>query len=449
MEKYDKPITKTVSAFNNTVFTESNTVTGNNYCTKQKGKKKPLIFALCGVCFVAIISIILFVLLVGNRNSNSSDKLDSESSTVESLVKNETVGATTSSEKGVKTATNEISDNLFDFTFELEGDIYKLPCEYSDFVDNGWIISSGYTENTKVSGNSYVEFKMSKDDKEIRLYSYNSSGNENPLSSCCVGGIDCFVLDDVSFVIANNITPESSSDEIINSFGTPTKVTNTSDGEILQYLQNDSIYNCVKFNCSTESNEKKYSYIIMKNFIHSDDNKTEVKEEVPAYLSKYVTPESLGIDLTKGKIYIDGDLYSFPAPVSEFVNNGWEIKSKPGAVVSGGSESLTFQKNGSNLSVQIKNYAEYQTTAENCAVWLITVGAEENIPIKLPNVISFDSKKADVEKAITDSFESSESGTMYRFAYSNKEGSYYLSISCDTKSDKVCRIGLQNDNWDY
>lgn len=175
----------------------------------------------------------------------------------------------------------------------------------------------------------------------------------------------------------------------------------------------------------------------------------EVKEEVPAYLSKYVTPESLGIDLTKGKIYIDGDLYSFPAPVSEFVNNGWEIKSKPGAVVSGGSESLTFQKNGSNLSVQIKNYAEYQTTAENCAVWLITVGAEENIPIKLPNGISFDSKKADVEKAITDSFESSESGTMYRFAYSNKEGSYYLSISCDTKSDKVCRIGLQNDNWDY
>lgn len=346
-----------------------------------------------------------------------------------------------------------ISDDLYDFTFELEGVVYTLPCEYDDFTGNGWTISgTGYSGDLKIAGNSYDCFRMSNDGRNITVYSYNMSGDAKPVKDCKIGGIECESYNGVNFVIAKGITLQSSVKDIKNAFGVPGYSNSGSDYEtITYYAQKDSYHNSVKFYCNADG---KCSCINMKNFIETEDDKTTTSTDRPTYLYEYKVPTAMGKDLKSAVVEIEGDLYQIPAPVSEFIDNGWEITQQSGDVAAGGRDSICVQKNGKKLDLYIVNYSEYQTTVENCAVYKvyadeygnyarIFVGSEAN-------AITIGTPKAGVDSMVSDDFDYYEGSYIYSYLYSEyRERDFSVSINVNKDTDKVVSVSVCCKTWEY
>lgn len=186
--------------------------------------------------------------------------------------------------------------------------------------------------------------------------------------------------------------------------------------------------------------------------LHSvaENDKTETNTARPAYLDQYTASSELGSDKTSSVISIEGALYQFPAPVSEFINNGWQIIQQPGAIVAGGNDSIRVEKDGKKLYLYTINFAEYQTTSENCVVYSVYIDADDEISVELPIGINFNSDKSDVEAAITEDFSCYEGTYKYDYSYSEyTTREYSLSIDVDVETEMVTQISMRCRTWDY
>ncbi len=418
----------------------SNTVVTSN--TTEKAKSKTGLFIGIAVAAVAVIALIIVLLIP--KGGNSDVPKDDGSSTTGSQT---TESTTTPDDKEIV-----MSDELFDFTFTLEGVVYQLPCKYETLTKNGWTISSsGYNSETKIEGNSYDSFYMAKDGRKVTVYAYNMSGNVKAIKDCKIGGIECDGYNEVDFTVAKGVTVKSSVDEIKNAFGVPGYSNSGSDYQSMTYYAvKDSSYNSVKFYVS---NDSKYSSISMKNFVESDDDKTTTNTEKPAYLNEYKKPSSMGADLKSPVVKVEGDLYQLPAPVSEFLGNGWKVIQQSGDVVAGGTDSIRVEKGGKKLDLYIVNYSEYQTTVENCAVYKVYVDNYGDTKVSIGSEgksITIGTAKADVEAIITDDFDYYEGSYSHSYSYSEyKERDFSVSINVDKETGKVSTISISCKTWKY
>ncbi len=448
---------------------------------KQNGdtgrkKTKLLLGLLIAILLIVIISLAVILVVTSNSDKDSSDDDDNNNRNIsaqttedepeeestqpaEDITPEEktTEGITAESTQAAESDKPDnkdivMSDELFDFTFELEGVVYQLPCDYECFTNNGWTISSrNVNSDTKIAGNNYDYFDMARDGREITVYSYNASGNAKSIKDCKIGGIECYVSDNVDFVIAKGVTPSTGADEIKKQFGVPGYSNTGNDYEtITYYAEKDSSYNCVKFYIS---NDARYSSIDMKNFIESEDDKTITNAERPDYLNKYKEPTALGKDFKSSVVKIEGDLYQLPAPVSAFIDKGWQITQHSGDVVAGGNDYIYMKKDGKELDLRIVNYAEYQTTVENCAVTKVSVydGYGTSIIVgSESNNITIGTAKNEVDTLTGSDFDYYEGTYSHSYSYSEfDERDFGLDISVDKESGKVSSIDVSCETWAY
>ncbi len=436
-----------------------------NPITEKKESKAGLIIGIA-ILAVAVIALIVILLILMGRDSDiqkDDGALTTGSQTtdittfLEDETENDEVSTADSQTSEITTfPENEkeiiMSDDLFDFTFYLEGTVYKIPCNYEDFITNGWTISStGYNSDTKISGNRHASFQMAKDGRKVTVYAYNMSGNVKALKDCKIGGIECDGYNEIDFTIAKGISVKSSVDEIKAAFGTPGYSSSGSDYQSMTYYAvKDSSYNSVKFYVS---NDSKYSSISMKNFVESDDDKTTTSTEKPAYLNEYKKPSSMGADLKSPVVNVEGDLYQLPAPLNEFLGNGWKIIRQSGDVVAGGTDSIRVEKDGKKLTLYIANYSEYQTTVENCAVYKVYADSYDDTKVSIGSEsksITIGSTKADVEAIVPDDFDHHEGSYSHSYNYSEyKERDFSVSISVDKETGKVSTISVSCKTWKY
>lgn len=345
----------------------------------------------------------------------------------------------------------ELSDSLFDFTFTLDGVNYQLPCRYSDFTDNGWTISSsGMSEDMAVTANTYEYAKMAKAGNGITVYFINMSGNVKKLKDCKIGGIEVARndLNDANlFVCAKGITTGSTKDEVTAAYGAGNS-TNTYD-EYTSIKYEKESYIEARFECYEQ--DTKYNSIQLRNFVAGEDDVTETSTDVPDYLAQYIAPTELGNDLTAPKVLIEGDLYSLPAPLSVFLDNGWSITQKPDSVSAGNREYIRLERNGVKLYATIINLATYQTIPENCAVCSVHVSADENVSLELPSGITFSSTKQDVENVMTEDFDYYGDGTYSDSYYYSEYQDADISISIDVSKETgiVSSLSVSCETWSY
>ncbi len=157
----------------------------------------------------------------------------------------------------------QMSDNLFDFTFKLEGKVYQLPCDYAELAADGWYISYGGTEDTQLDDKTYMYLSMKKNDAKFTAYVYNVSGSAKSIKDCRIGFIDFH--NDAGIELAKGITPLSTREEVIAAFGEPVKEATYDNYSRLEYTINGDVF--VKFYCYTERTEL-FSRIEIKNFIY-------------------------------------------------------------------------------------------------------------------------------------------------------------------------------------
>lgn len=343
-----------------------------------------------------------------------------------------------------------MSDNLLDYTFTLDEVVYQLPFDYTLLTENGWICTNSTSNNeNEISGLDTDYVYMGKNDQKISIYVYNPSGSAAALENCQVVGISVYNLD-ASFSIAKGIEPGVTKEEIINAFGEPNSTSDTDEYGYLYYGADYFSSTGVTFNLSIENGTAICTEIEIKNLIENTSDASQTNNSVPEYLSEYTAPEKLGDDPFSGVVKIDSDLYSFPAPLKVFVDNGWTVSSKPDFVVSNGSEDVTITKDSCSLTLNIYNFASYQTTAENCAAIGFYAYDEEAEIITLPGNISTKTTDAEIAELFKDKEDVSIYDSEYykSYSYSDSDERFFsLSIDIDSDTDTVNDISLRQSEW--
>ncbi|MBE5962052.1 MAG: hypothetical protein E7256_11855 [Lachnospiraceae bacterium] len=314
-----------------------------------------------------------------------------------------------------------LSDDLYQFQVAINGDVYTLPMTFEKFVSYGWEYQGDGTQT--LSPGYYLAAEVfEKDGLQIYADIINMGMNVEAMSDCIIAGLnmDKFMVDDndVTITFAKGIEyGVSTIEDIKNAYGTPT---DTYEGELYTKLTYElDSYQQVEFCVDAET--KTLNEFEIENFTETEETastSSEVSDEVPEIVSKYVVPTALGDDFGRCIVEYAGNLYQLPAPVSEFEKNGWTvIKDESDSVVKAKDFGwVTMMKDNQKLSVIANNYAENATNIHNCFV--TSVEGDDNgtdLPITIQKNITRGMTQADLEKALTGTEYEKEDSTSFEY----------------------------------
>lgn len=126
----------------------------------------------------------------------------------------------------VSNASAELSDNLYDFQLSIDGCVYQIPMQYSDFEALGWEYDGDDTDT--LSANQYVPLQRWKKDGGFVYTKFsNMSMNTKAFSESMVGGIrmDRYMVKDCDWEIVLPGAVQwgvSNADDIKAAYGEPT-----------------------------------------------------------------------------------------------------------------------------------------------------------------------------------------------------------------------------------
>lgn len=262
-----------------------------------------------------------------------------------------------------------LSDNWKDFTFEMSGVVYQLPCAYQVFVDNGWTLDadySGFNTDTELAGYSYETGYLTNGAVRIYVYFINMGGNAKAVGNCKIGAVQVDASDNVNLKLAGGITCLSTEEEIEAVYGAPDSISK-SDSYIRMSYEIDTY---VEMNFYLNPGNTTYNEVTLKNCIAEEDDATDISNERPAYLDGYVAPTKLSDDPTDTMFELDGKLYQLPCPLSEFTDDGWSVSYSTITSLGAGQSEYGYylSKNGAEIALRLTNFSKNEVKAENCAV---------------------------------------------------------------------------------
>jgi len=112
-------------------------------------------------------------------------------------------------------APTALSDDFFDYTVEIQGDLYQIYCPVQEFLDNGWKLTDN--KSTDVAAHSMEAYSFSKDNQSLRLYVYNEDDYIQSYENCLVEqvSISCYNdTPDVTMTFSHDITFGMSRDDV-------------------------------------------------------------------------------------------------------------------------------------------------------------------------------------------------------------------------------------------
>lgn len=371
-----------------------------------------------------------------------------ESTTEESTTQEETTKETTSENSKSEAA---LSDDIYSFQLQLDGDVYQFPMKYEDFVAKGWVydgdenkmLDAGYKAGTQV---------FDKGKLEVYADIINFDINARPLNECYIGGIsvDQWQLGktEARAVLAKGIElGVSGADEIRSAYGTPSYDSSTDSGMVTIEYSMDS-YQMVRMVVDSES--KKINRIQIQNYLLPENFESgEISTAVPEIVGKYQIPEGMSEEFADFIVNFDNSIYRLPAPVSTFEENGWAVvEEKTDLQVSGRDFGwVTLMKDNQILKVMANNYSDQATSIHNCFVTSVqSDDSSIKIPLTIAKGISIGMAQAELETALSGTdYEKDDSSSNYTY-YEIAPGKSTLDryeIYVKKESGKVYRIEVK------
>ena len=169
-------------------------------------------------------------------------------------------------------APGEMSENLGDYMFELEGNIYQLPISYADFKAAGWEMdpTRDGKEDDEIVAGEYEYYYLTNGISTISCEIFNASGNTKTAKECNIGSLTVYAKDNLDFCIAKGIKPSASVEEVKAAFGTPASSNMYDATETLKYETDPNNYDeYVRFSC--DSVKAANNYIELKRFVATEN----------------------------------------------------------------------------------------------------------------------------------------------------------------------------------
>lgn len=362
--------------------------------------------------------------------------------------------APTQSQSNINTVTvpTNLSDDLYSFQLQMDGVVYQFPMTYQQFISQGWTYLGDLT--TTLDPNQYtVAERFQKGDYEVYISLVNFGMDTTTLDNCLVAGIsmDQYLIKDngLNITLPGGIKyMESSLEDIIAAYGTESS---RYDGSLYTKLtyEYDS-YQDIELSVDLE--KKVLNEISITNLVETEETKNntqEVSNEIPDIVTKYQAPAELGSNIQSFIVLFDKNLYHIPAPVSEFIKNGWVIKESDTDMTVKAKDYgwVTLRKDNQELRGIANNYSEKATTIENC--FLTTAVGDKNttnVEIEIQKGIKRGISASDLEKALEGvTYEKEDAGLLIFYSivgpYSKLDT---ITIIVNSESNEVQSIKVNN-----
>ena len=352
------------------------------------------------------------------------------------------------SEPGVKTELPALTG--IDGTVNLTGIQYTLPFDLTELLADGW--TGNYNLDTDLDGMTQTFLYLTKDglgDTDVSFYIFNNTGNTKKIRECQVAGLE---VDEnnagkAAFSLSNGLTVGDDMDTVKERMGLPT---DTYDGD--HYIELAYGENQEK-GMITFLWPKDESYIASIEVEHYVVEETASSEEVPAYLSEYSAPSSMGEDFDSGIFSLDGVLYQLSCPLSELIENGWHL-TKDEAVPAGNTAIVYLRKKDAEISAYVRNYADNQVPSSNCALYKIGgvyLDLSSAPDLLLPKGFSLGVDQDELESILDSSsfdFEKDDTHeTLTSYIYNDYSKRTELYVSYDKEDKRIYSIRYERDVW--
>lgn len=348
----------------------------------------------------------------------------------------------------------DLSENLMDFEFSIEGDIYKIPMFFSDFESLGWT----YNDDRYKELASYEYIILAEWEKDGIVATTNIANLS--LNSACVE--DCLITEitlNPYKVAETNASVEfpcdiligkSTKEDIIAAYGEPASIVDRSMEEQLVYEYPDSYDQSINFIVNTETGL--LSDFIIENFVEIEGVNNEVSTEVPEDILNYNAPTELGDDLYNISFKLEEQVYELPCPMALFLENGFEIgRDYTETVIPAGRTELIYLRfDNRDIQVRVENTSKKATTPENCWVTYFEAYAYYNelkLDIVLPEGLKRGMTRDEVMAIIADKYNTEplydESDDIY--IYEDRDEMYDRNIVVQFTDDVV--VGFEFETY--
>jgi len=345
-----------------------------------------------------------------------------------------------------------LSDDIWDFTFEIDGIVHQFPCYLNEFTDLGWEPAYDISDDTVGSDNTtLVSFK--KDDKTLRLVLYNGSQDVRSAWECTVAGITADKGEEYADVYmaggihVNNVT----SDSVISYLGEPAYVSDTDGAKYPDsYTYRSDIDRNLYYRFRFDNSTGELDYAWIQNCISMGEyDESTVNEEYPELFYSYREPTAPSDDFFSGVVQFGGDLYRLPVPLEKVLENGWEIKEKTVDTIAAGrreDECITLVRGGEEITLSLTNVTDKLTYAEYCCVIAFqydTYDFQNNVELIIPGGITLGMQKGTLKKALPDGYNVSDD------LYSWYDWDHNISVWVFLDSaDRVRSVEYEKTMWE-
>ena len=351
----------------------------------------------------------------------------------------------------------DLSDNLNDYMFALEGKVWKLPIPYQSFRDAGWEIYSynnSRTEEYEIASGANEIITMTNGAVDINVTVYNPSGNVNPIRDCYIGGIVVEAKDNLDFSVAGGINCRSAAQEVLEIFEYPSSNNDTVDYQYLRYRRGST----TKDGETVFYFDKKHSAnnsIALAFMPVKEMDASEIIDGPPDYFAAYKAPAKLTSDARDCVFELDGKYYQLPCPAREFADDGWTISSESAQAVGGMSKGIgiTLVKGDCRINAYVANYDKKARALVNCCVYSIsfnTSASKENMKgdfVRFSGGFNLDAGRQELDRACKDFKRTvNDDYVSYSWYSPNWDSNVYIYLN-DSSQYRYFDCKLQNQKW--
>ncbi len=147
-------------------------------------------------------------------------------------------------EKFIEESAAKISDEITSGQFVIDGVIYQFPMPLSDWLDNGWHVSSTYDNAADFRLDPYYtsnQFELFDEENKdyVQLTVYNDSDKAAPIEDCTVYSLR-MSTSEVDVVFPKGMTKRNNPEDILAAYGEPdAKGDSKNDLEAIYYFSDD------------------------------------------------------------------------------------------------------------------------------------------------------------------------------------------------------------------
>lgn len=297
-------------------------------------------------CVIMVFFIVMYNLnACANRNTNATQ--------IESALQsgNATVAATE-----VSYDLLQMDANIDSFQLQIQDQLYMFPMRYNEFISNGWRIDDRYEDLSGEIGSNQDELVwFANDNYRIICYLFNPDHSEQKYENCFVAGIKVNIQTDAEgleiFLPGGLKLGESKKDQFVAAYGEADHAYESPTSSSLTW-ETENVWANVKVTFNPDGVAIAYdgrNPTAPTDYVYSD----------PVVIEQdYQVPSALSLDIEDRIVLFAGDLYSLPAPLSAFIENGWDTTDADTTVSGNGILSLNLKRNCDEFRVTVHNYSD-------------------------------------------------------------------------------------------